>query len=90
MCSYLRHGLAGTHPKLGGWSWEDLQMLNAGIDWAAWEAQVLPGVLPEGLAAAAAAAAGAPGMAAEAADARAAPAALPADIPVHPSVAAQS
>lgn len=42
VASFLRHGLAGTQPKLGGWSWEELQELNAGIDWAAWEAEALP------------------------------------------------
>jgi len=54
VASYLAHGLAGTQPKVGGWSWEEMQELNEGIDWAAWEQQVLPGVL-----AAAAAVAGA-------------------------------
>lgn len=45
MCSFLRHGLAGTAPRAGGWSWEETQELNAGIDWAAWERGVLPSVL---------------------------------------------
>lgn len=26
VCSYLQHGLAGTTPKVGGWSWEELQV----------------------------------------------------------------
>ena len=26
VCSYLQHGLAGTAPKVGGWSWEELQV----------------------------------------------------------------
>ena len=43
--SCLRHGLAGTQPTAGGWSWEELQQLNAGIDWAAWEAEELPAAL---------------------------------------------
>lgn len=30
VCSYMRHGLAGTTPKRGGWSWDELQDLNAG------------------------------------------------------------
>jgi len=41
---YLRHGLRGAPPRVGGWSWDDLLELNAGVDWAAWEA-ALPGVL---------------------------------------------
>lgn len=32
-------------PKLGGWSWEELQQLNAGIDWEEWEARELPRAL---------------------------------------------
>ena len=41
---YLRHGLRGAPPRVGGWSWDDLLQLNAGVDWAAWEAE-LPGAL---------------------------------------------
>ncbi|PSC73208.1 monodehydroascorbate reductase [Micractinium conductrix] len=51
--SFYSHGLAGTAPKVGGWSWEELRQLNASVDWAAWE----QGVLPAALAVAAAAAA---------------------------------
>ena len=89
VASYLRHGLAGTQPKVGGWGWDELQELNAGVDWAAWEREVLPGVLAGSGGGAAAAPVAA---AAEAAVAAAAPAPLPAavDIPVHPSVAADS
>lgn len=29
VCSYLRHGLAGTEPKVGGWIWEELQVGRA-------------------------------------------------------------
>lgn len=88
MASYLRHGLAGTAPKAGGWSWEELQELNAGVDWAAWERDVLPAVLSGSGSAAAAGAT----EAAAAAESPAAPPALPAtaDIPVHPAVAADS
>ena len=81
MCSFLSHGLAGTEPKAGGWSWDELQELNAAVDWREWEAAVLPRVLREhGVSSGggtAAAAAGAP--------LAAVPAAV--DIPVHPSVA---
>ena len=45
VCSYHHHGLRGTQPKVGGWSWELLQQHNASIDWAAWERDVLSGVL---------------------------------------------
>ena len=45
VCSYLWHGLRGTQPKVGGWSWEELQDLNASIDWAEWEQAVLPAAL---------------------------------------------
>lgn len=32
MSSYLRHGLAGTEPKVGGWTWEELQVGSATWD----------------------------------------------------------
>ena len=45
LLGFLRHGLRGTQPKAGGWSWEELQQLNASIDWVAWEADALPAAL---------------------------------------------
>ena len=45
VCSYLRHGLRGLQPKAGGWSWDETHALNAPIDWAAWEREVLPRLL---------------------------------------------
>ena len=35
--SYLAHGLRGVKAKTG-WTWTELQELNASIDWAAWRA----------------------------------------------------
>jgi hypothetical protein len=35
---YFRHGLQGHPPRVGGWSWEALHRLNAGVEWAPWEA----------------------------------------------------
>ena len=43
--SFLRHGLSGVEPRVGGWTWEELHDLNAGIDWAAWADEQLPRVL---------------------------------------------
>lgn len=80
VCSFLRHGLAGTQPKVGGWQWDELQELNGAIDWAAWEREVLPAVLAaHGVAVPAGEAAPAGRPAAE-------PAVAHADLPVHPLV----
>ncbi|KAL4433981.1 hypothetical protein ABPG75_000422 [Micractinium tetrahymenae] len=45
VASFLLHGLVGTQPKLGGWSWDEMQELNQALDWAAWEATELPAAL---------------------------------------------
>lgn len=83
MCSYLRHGLAGAAPKAGGWRWEELQELNAGVDWQHWERELLPAVLAaEGVDVPAACNAGGspPSVAASGSG-------LPdASLPVHPSL----
>lgn len=38
--SFFEHGLRGVAPKRGGWAWDELQTLNAGVDWLAWAARV--------------------------------------------------
>lgn len=37
--SYLEFGLRGLEPKVGGWSWEELQALNERLDWEPWRAE---------------------------------------------------
>ncbi|KAG2435847.1 hypothetical protein HXX76_007042 [Chlamydomonas incerta] len=39
--SFLEYGMQGLKPKRGGWSWDELQSLNAGIPWQTWEDTVL-------------------------------------------------
>eukprot|EP00873_Tetraselmis_striata_P022202 jgi/Tetstr1/442466/TSEL_003212.t1 len=42
--SFYAQGLAGSAPRAGGWSWEELKHLNRALDWEPWAA----GVLAEG------------------------------------------
>ncbi|KXZ54901.1 hypothetical protein GPECTOR_4g973 [Gonium pectorale] len=35
--SFLEYGMQGLKPKRGGWTWDELQSLNSGIAWQAWE-----------------------------------------------------
>ncbi|KAG2498182.1 hypothetical protein HYH03_003937 [Edaphochlamys debaryana] len=39
--SFLEYGMQGLKPKRGGWSWDELQSLNAGIPWQVWEDTVV-------------------------------------------------
>ncbi|KAG2451189.1 hypothetical protein HYH02_003796 [Chlamydomonas schloesseri] len=39
--SFLEYGMQGLKPKRGGWSWDELQSLNAGIPWQTWEDTVV-------------------------------------------------
>lgn len=42
--SYLRHGLAGRAPQVGGWSWEQLHEVNEGLEWEPWRRAALAGL----------------------------------------------
>eukprot|EP00198_Chlamydomonas_reinhardtii_P002645 XP_001691981.1 predicted protein [Chlamydomonas reinhardtii] len=40
--SFLEYGMQGLKPKRGGWSWDELQSLNAGIPWQPSSGGALP------------------------------------------------
>ncbi len=31
--SFFEEGLSKLHPKVGGWSWSELQAINSGLEW---------------------------------------------------------